>query len=347
MSTNPRSVESLRLKEAKLMNLSQLVEHFVRHGQIAGKSDQTSHWYVRRLGAFESYLKKQGHSLRVTQLTLGDAERYIGFLLSKDTRWADHPYHKPDVGQRLSMTTIHGHVRSLRTLSRWAFDQGYLQTDVFQKLPVPKLPKRLYEILNEEEITRILEAADALSRPGFRLRTLFLLTLDTGIRAAECAGLRLPNVDLKAGTIKVFGKGGKERYIPIGQMTQKELLSYISFHRPTPAHPDHDQLFLSEDGVPLRYDALASMMRRLRERAGVKRLHMHKIRHTALTMMVERGTPSFAVQQFAGHSTISTTEGYVHLAQQRTAFQFQKSSVVDGLDIIKNASRRGRKRIVP
>ena len=61
-------------------------------------------------------------------------------------------------------------------------------------------------------------------------------------------------------------------------------------------------------------------------------------------MMVERGTPSFAVQQFAGHASIGTTEGYVHLAQQRTAFQFQKSSVVDGLSIIKDASRHGRKK---
>ena len=326
------------------MDIKQLIEHFVRTGQIEGKSPQTLLWYQRRLGAFENYLCQMKHSLRVTQLTQADAERYIAYLMNRDTRWENHPYHKPDVGQRLSINTIQGHVRALRAFSNWATEQGYLQGDVFKKLPVPKLPKRLYEILNEEEITRILNAADDLSKPGLRLRTLFLLVLDTGIRATECATLKLANVDLKTGTIKVFGKGNKERYIPIGQVTQKELMTYINFHRPKPTQPDVDNLFLSSDGAPLHYSALASMMRRMRERSGVKRLHMHKIRHTALTMMVERGTPSFAVQQFAGHSSISTTEGYVHLAQQRTAFQFQKSSVVDGLGAIKDANRRGRKR---
>ena len=268
MSAQLRSVESLRLQEAKRMYLSQLIELYLRHGQIAGKSEQTTLWYQHRLGAFEAHLKKQGHSLKVKQLTLGDAERYIGYLLNKNTRWEDHPAHKPDVGTRLSMSTVQGHARALRALSKWSVEQDYFPQDLFAKLPLPKLPKRLYEILDEEEISRIIEAADALSTSGLRLRTVFLLVLDTGIRAAECAGLKIGNIDLKVGTIKVFGKGGKERYVPIGQMAQKELLTYINFHRPKPAHPDFDNLFLTADGAPLRYAALASMMRRLKERAA-------------------------------------------------------------------------------
>ena len=328
------------------MDLDQLIEYFVRSGHIEGKSPATTAWYQIRLSGFATFLKESGHSLRITQLKQADAERYIAHLMSRTTRWEKHPYHKPDGSRGLSKSTIQGHVRALRTLSAWATKQRYLPEDVFHSVPVPKLPKTLYEILSEDEITRVLNAADALSRPGLRLRALFLLVLDTGIRATECAGLKLNNVDLKAGTIKVFGKGSKERYIPLGQVTQKELLNYIHFHRPKPATSDTDNLFLSVDGVPLRYAALASMMRRMKEKSGVRRLHMHKIRHTALTMMVERGTPSFAVQQFAGHASIATTEGYVHLAQQRTAFQFQKASVVDGLDAIKDLNRRGRKRRV-
>lgn len=326
------------------MDLNQLIEHFLRSGQIAGKSPATTLWYQNRLSAFAEYLRSHGHSLRIPDLTQADAERYIADLMSRTARWENHPHHKPQAGRGLSRSTIQGHTRAIRTLSAWARKQGYLAHDVFHTVPLPKLPKTLYEVLNEEEISRILDSVDALNRPGMRVRTLFLLVLDTGIRASECADLKLANVDLKSGTIKVLGKGGKERYVPIGQVTQKELLTYINLYRPKPNHPDIDTLFLTADGMSLSYAALASLMRRIRDKAGLKRLHMHKIRHTALTMMVERGTPSFAVQQFAGHASISTTEGYVHLAQQRTAFQFQKASVVDGLRAIRDTNRRGRKR---
>jgi site-specific recombinase XerD len=154
----------------------------------------------------------------------------------------------------------------------------------------------------------------------------------------------MTDVDLNNGTLKVMGKGNKERYVPIGQATQKEIDTYVHFYRPKPAVPDIEELLLTEDGVPFTYSALATTMRRIREATGLKRLHMHKVRHTALTKMIENGVPAFAVQQFAGHSSIATTEGYVHLAQQRTANRFNSGSVVDKLPAIQQLNRRGRQR---
>lgn len=100
--------------------------------------------------------------------------------------------------------------------------------------------------------------------------------------------------------IKVLGKGNKERYVPIGQATQQELTTYIHFYRSQPSAPAVDELSLNEDGLAFTCSGLATTMRRLRKATGLKRLHLHKLRHTAFTRMVIEGTPAFAVKQFAG-----------------------------------------------
>jgi len=139
----------------------------------------------------------------------------------------------------------------------------------------------------------------------------------------------------------VFGKGQKERVIPMGEAAQRELIAYVNFHRPQPASQSVKAVFLTADGVPLSYQALAGVIKRVREKSGISRLHMHLIRHTSITMMIMRGLNAFAVQQFAGHSSIKTTEVYVHLCQQLTASEFRGYSVVDGLEALQSQRRRG------
>ena len=343
MNARDSVIQRTREKEGQSMTLEQLIDHFLRSGKIEGKSAATLEWYKFRLARFIAYLRSQSHSLLITQVVQHDGERYITSLIEQKVRWGNHPHHKPHEGEGLSMHTVHSHVRAIRSLMNWAVDQQYLPSSPFVKLPVPRLPKRLYEILTETDIQSVLTSLDERGEEGMRQRMIFLLTLDTGMRARELLDLRMNNIDLKQGMIKVLGKGNKERYIPIGQAAQKEILTYNNFYRRNPVKSAEDHLLLTADGHPMTYSALASIMRRIRAKSGLKRLHMHKLRHTCLTMMVERGTPSFVVQQFAGHASISTTESYVHLAQQRTAYRYQNASVVDGLATVQNASRRGRR----
>lgn len=334
----------LASQEGKQMDLIMLIEHYIRSGRIAGKSPQTLLWYEKRLRQFTDYLRREGHSMRAQDLHREDGEGYIDDLMNRTALYQSHPHHTPVEGGKLSPHTIHGHVRAIRALTHWASEEQYLLEDPFERLPLPKLPKKLYDILSEEEINRVIDSVNNDTVRGMRLRAMLLLFLDTGLRATELSKLKLADVDLKEGLIKVLGKGNKERYIPIGQATQQELTTYLQFYRPKPAALSVDEFFLTEDGFAFTYSGLASVMRRLRKATGLKRLHMHKLRHTAFTRMVMEGTPAFAVKQFAGHSSISTTEGYVHLAQQLTANRFRSGSVVDGLNHVKEMHRRGRKR---
>jgi site-specific recombinase XerD len=341
--TRKPSRPKLAAGEGKRMDMPKLIEIFIRSGRIANKSQQTLMWYQRRLTQFVDFLKDHDHSLQIADILKADGEAYIEFLMNRTSRWQHHPYHKPQTGKGLSTFTIHGHVRAIRALTHWAKDEGYLPNDPFQKLPLPKLPERLYEIYSEEDIDRILNYVGKDDIRGLRLRTIILILLDTGIRAMELATLKLENVDLQGGTIKVTGKGNKDRYVPIGEVTIREIDTYIHFYRPKPALPNLDTLLLNEDGLPYTYSALSTIMTRLRKALGLKRLHMHKFRHTTFTKMIENGVPAFVVQQWAGHTTLEVTNGYVHLAQQRTAQQFRNGSVVDRLANSQETQRRGRK----
>ncbi len=334
---------SLATKVGKQMDVPKLVESYVRAGRIRNKSVQTLTWYERRLGQFVEFLKCEGHSLRVVDITKADGEAYIEHLMNRTARWQNHPHHKPQTERGLSTFTIHGHVRAIRALTHWAKEEGYLQSDPFEKLPPPKLPERLYEIYSEDDINRMLNIVGQDNIRSLRLRMILMILLDTGIRAMELATLKLADVDLQNGTLKVTGKGNKERYVPIGEVTMREIDTYIHFYRPKPAMPEADTLLLNEDGLPFTYSALSSMMARLRKTLGIKRLHMHKFRHTSFTKMIENGIPAFVVQQWAGHTSPLVTNGYVHLAQQRTAQRFRAGSVVDKLGSVQDMQRRGRK----
>lgn len=245
--------------------------------------------------------------------------------------------------QKLTLYTVRGHASVLRALTHWATEQSYFEEDPFEHLPVPKVPKLEKEILTEEEISRIFDSFNPATQQGKRTQTMITLLLDTGIRASEFLGLTVDNVNLDEGYIKVFGKGRKERMVPIGLTTQKELLTYIQFHRPKRAHPDIHNVFLTRKGFPLTSSGLCSLVERLKTRTGIQRLHLHLFRHTALTLMIERDIPAFVVQQIAGHSTIKTTEIYMHLAQRRTNLRYQKNSVVDGLRMLQRRPTRREK----
>jgi site-specific recombinase XerD len=324
------------------MDMHQLVEGYLRSSTIAGKSSATLTWYQRRLGSFVAYLVSHKHSMKVKDLTLADGEGYVLSLMQQSHKWQHHPNQKP-VAAKLSSFTIIGHVRAIRALSNWALDNSLLTLDPFRTLPIPKAPKLLLDVLTDDEITRVMACADSLSSRGVRMRVLLLVALDTAVRADELISLRLERIDLERGTIKVLGKGSKERIIPLGQAALKEIVAYVQFHRPTPANDKIGNVFLTEDGNPLTYTGLSAIIRRIRIKTGIKKLHLHMFRHTSITMMIQRGMNAFAVQQFAGHSSIKTTEMYVHLLQHLTASDYRPYSVVDGLAMIQSLHKRGPK----
>ena len=144
------------------------------------------------------------------ELTLANARAFVAQLQERDTRYDDHPITPTQEGG-LSPFTIHGYVRVIKAFASWLHEEGFTTANVMKRLKRPKLPKPVIEILTDEEIERLLNSFNPKTFLGLRMLIITLLLLDTGIRASELLGLELGDIDWGNDTIRVWGKGNKER----------------------------------------------------------------------------------------------------------------------------------------
>ena len=264
-----RTKDFLR-RERMETTLDTLVELFAATKQTEGKSPKTVSWYRQMLSRLSRWA---GPQTPISQLSLDLARAFVANLQSKQKRYADHPSRPTEEGG-LSPMTIHGYVRSLKAFSSWLVEEGYTRVDIFKRLKRPKVPKTVIEVLTDEEIKTIFGTINPNCLLGLRLYTVVSLLLDTGIRAKELCSLKLGDTHLEQSRIKVWGKGSKERYVPIGATLKKTLLHYISAGR-FPLHEGIEELILSDQGTPLTYSGLSQMIRRLGNKVGIPRLRCH------------------------------------------------------------------------
>ena len=310
------------------ITLPNLIELFVATRRIEGRTEKTVSWYEQKLAGFDRFL---GGNAKLSQVNLDGARAFIAHLQSKTERFAEHPL-RPKAEGKLSAYTIHGYVRALKAFSSWLFEEGFTANNVLSKLKRPNTPKPVIEILSEAEIRRLLEAINPRCLLGARLYAVFLLLLDTGIRASELCGLSVEDTHLKEGYVKVFGKGQKERMVPFGNTTKKALLQWLVTWRPVIAQ-DGDALFATEDGYRLTYSALSQAVKRLGKRRGVPRLHCDLVRHTFAVRYLMSGGDIMTLKLMLGHTTLDVTQMYLHLAQTHIEIQHHKFSPVDRLGI--------------
>ena len=160
-----------------------------------------------------------------------------------------------------------------------------------------------------------------------------MLLIDTGIRSGELIKLKIEDVRMNEGLLKVTGKGRKERIVPMGSNAQRVLQRYLFRYRPKPANPNITNVFLSELGGPFTENGLKLVFSRLAKKSGVARLHAHLCRHTFATRFLINGGDVFSLQQILGHSSLEMVRNYVNLASSHIIIQHQKFSPLDRLNI--------------
>ncbi|NIV40751.1 MAG: tyrosine-type recombinase/integrase [Anaerolineae bacterium] len=190
--------------------------------------------------------------------------------------------------------------RTLHTFFEWCVRESLRRTNPLVRVRRPRVPKRKSPRLSLGEIGQLLDAVSDSPRD----LAMILLMLDSGLRKGEVLGLTLGGVDLERGTAKVFGKDREEREVPLGPMTCAALEAYLANRPPAQSQ----QLFLSKRGNrPLTDDGLGTFMRRLKERAGLERLHCHLLRHTFSNHYIDNGGGLRQLQKILGHSSVETT----------------------------------------
>ena len=313
--------------QKQVKSLSNLINYYELCNKSESKSQKTVTWYTANLRQFHHYLQARHRSDSVDDIDLQVLREYVLYLLKKK-RFADHPY-TPERQEFLSAATVHGHVRTLRAFFAWLLREELAQHNVAIGLKPPKVPKKVISTLSDAEIMSILDVLDPRNTCDERNRTIIMILLDSGLRVGEVIDLKLDDINLDQGLLKVMGKGQKERIVPIGNKAQRALQKYLFRHRPEPAHPGIDNVFLSAAGSPLTGNSLKLTFARLAKRSSVNRFHAHLCRHTFATRFLVNGGNVFALQQILGHSTLEMVRHYVTLASSDVTMQHRKFSPLD------------------
>jgi len=207
----------------------------------------------------------------------------------------------------------------LRQFYQFALREGMINTDPSVQLESPKLGRPLPKSLTEDEVIRLLQAPANDQPEGLRDRAMLELLYATGLRVSELVTLRPEQVSLTQGVIRVTGKGGKERLVPLGDEAQQWLQDYMRSARPELLHgKPADALFVTRRGGAMTRQAFWYRIKKHAQQAGIqKHLSPHTVRHAFATHLVNHGADLRVVQMLLGHSDLSTTQIYTHVARER------------------------------
>jgi len=195
---------------------------------------------------------------------------------------------------------------------------GELDADPSSSLRSPKLAKTLPSVLSEREVEALLAAPDPATDLGARDRAMIELMYASGLRVSELVGLGLSQVNWNMGVLRFAGKGGKERIVPFGEIAGEMLDRYVREVRPRLAVRQVDAVFLGRRGRPLTRQAAWLIVRRYADMCGISGgVSPHTIRHSFATHLMNNGADLRSLQMMLGHSSLSTTQIYTHVAKQR------------------------------
>ena len=226
-------------------------------------------------------------------------------------------------------------MRSLRIFFSWLVSEGVIETNPFNRVKIPRPPRKVIPTFSDSQIQQLLNVIDTVTPGGYRDYAIILTLLDTAMRVSELCTLKLDNLWLEDGMVKVWGKGNKERLIPIGKQVQRLLWRYINRYRPEPARANTDFLFLTVDGRPLTKDRVEKMMTYYGKKAGISgiRCSPHTLRHTAAVRFLRNGGDVFSLQRMLGHASLEMTRRYCELADIDVKRAHMTASPVDNLNL--------------
>jgi integrase/recombinase XerD len=278
------------------------------------------------LERFRDFLAlEQGASPRTHEAYGRDLRRFADFAVTRGAPappdvsarlLRDYVYHLKDLG--LAPASIRRNVSAVRTYFRFLVGEGLVVRDPSERLETPRRWRVLPDVLTVEETERLL-ASPSLDEPlAFRDRALLELAYGAGLRVSEWISLGVKDVLMEDGLVRVFGKGSKERLVPIGRSAIGAVAIYLRELRPRlEAGQGKGVLLLNARGRPLTRMGAWKILRKYVERAGIaKRVSPHTLRHSFATHLLEGGADLRAVQEMLGHADISTTQIYTHVDRE-------------------------------
>jgi integrase/recombinase XerD len=289
--------------------MNSLVDRFFEHLVVErGLAQNSLEAYRRDLERYAGYLKSRRK--RVTSLDRAEVPRYLLALREAG----------------LSPRSVARHLSAIRQFHRFLVREGHATEDPTSHLESPRPWRRLPTVLSSDEVDRLLAVREPKSPQEFRNRAMLEVLYASGLRVSELVGLRLADLDLAVGVIRVLGKGDKERLVPLGDAAAQSLRAYLTHGRPRleklRASP---YLFLGRHGRGLTRQMFWLLLKRYVRAAGImKPVSPHTLRHSFATHLLERGADLRSVQLMLGHADIGTTQIYTHLSRAHLKAVYDK-----------------------
>lgn len=273
-------------------------------------SEHTIRAYRTDLNAFVAWVEG-GRVDDVASLQHRDFRRYLASLYARG----------------YAKKTINRHLTSLRVFFRWLVREGYIEENAAAHLLSPQIDRVLPQIASDSALVSMIEQVDTDTPEGERDALMLELLYATGARISELAALCVDDVNLAQGEVRLFGKGRKERIVPLYQAACKRVAHYLKYARPAlyqsayqrqssaTIYQEHTALFVSVRGRPMSSDSLRKRFTICRDNAGLSAaITPHTVRHSFATELLGGGADLRSVQELLGHESLSTTQIYTHLS---------------------------------
>jgi len=285
-----------------MSNLDRLADQYLHYILVEkGLAPKTVAAYSRDLIRFMTFLKTN-HIHRIQE---ADTRIILHYLI-----------HLRDRG--LGTSSRARHLVTIRGFYRFLVQEKQIPTNHARLVELPKRQVTLPDVLSVDEVRSLLETPEPVSPAGYRDAAMLELLYAAGLRVSELIHLKLLDVNLEAGFLRVMGKGSKERVVPFGTYAKLRLDSYLETARPRLLKDRVSAyLFVARAGKPMTRQGFWKLLRRYAEKKGmVKRITPHTLRHSFATHLLEGGADLRTVQVLLGHVDISTTQIYTHVAQK-------------------------------
>ena len=282
-------------------NLENIRKRYLRYLKLQrGMSPNTLDAYARDLDKLLNYL--DGIGMHVLDVELSDLQHFAAGL------------HDIGIGPRSQCRILSG----VRTFYKFLVLDGYIEQDPAELLESPVLGEHLPEFLTPAEVDRLKDSIDVSKPEGHRNRAIIEVLFSCGLRVSELVNLKLSDIYRDEQFVRVFGKGSKERLVPISSTALREIDNYWPWLEELKIKPgEEDYLFLNRRGAHLTRTMILIMLKQQAEEAGIqKTISPHTLRHSFATALLEGGADLRVIQALLGHESIATTEIYTHISSQ-------------------------------
>jgi len=291
-------------------DLNALVDQYINYLLVEkGLAASTIDAYARDLSRYVRFLRAN----KISTIADTDTPVILKYLLKLRERG-------------LGIRSRGRHLVTLRGFYRFAVQEKILKKDPARLVELPKFGVRLPDVLSFEEIKTLLDSPDTKTAKGRRDAAMLELLYAAGLRVSELVHVKMSEINLEAGFVRVFGKGSKERVVPIGSHARAKIQDYLTHGRPKMLKENiSPYLFVARAGSPMTRQGFWKLLKRYGIQAGIKKkIAPHSLRHSFASHLLEGGADLRAVQMMLGHVDISTTQIYTHVARDHLKKMHEK-----------------------